>query len=93
MEEKIKSLFLLKVIFSYLDNERKLHLIRYNKKLKRIMNINITHYKRLSGKYIIYETKRKGKEYNAYNDLLLFEGEYFKEKKMGKEKNMIIKEI
>ena len=86
MVENIKSLFILKLIFLHLEPERKLYLIRYNQKLKKIMNINIRHYKILSGKYIKYETKNEGKEYNAYNDLLLFEGEYFKGKKNGKGK-------
>ena len=35
----------------------------------------------------------KGKEYNYYNGLVLFEGEYLNGKKMEKEKNIMIMEI
>ena len=47
------------------------------------MNINLINYQLLSQKYIIYETKEKIKIYNAFNDRLIFEGEYFNGK--GKE--------
>ena len=36
------------------------------------------------GKYIIYETNNKGKEYNSYNDELIFEGDYLNGERNGK---------
>ena len=47
----------------------------YNKFFQEKLGLNITDFKRYSGKYIILEINGKGKEYNAYNDKLLFEGE------------------
>ena len=38
----------------------------------------------ISGKYIIYESEKKGKEYNGYTDDLIFEGEYLNGKRNGK---------
>ena len=70
-------------IFLYIKEELKLKLINYNKALQNKININLTNYKFFSGKYIIFETKEKGKEYNAYNDNLLFEGEYLNGKRNG----------
>ena len=49
------------------------------------MNINLINYKIFSGRYIIYEEKGKGKEYDN-EDYLIFEGEYLNGKKNGKAK-------
>ena len=38
------------------------------------------------GKYIIYESDRKGKEYNSYDDELKYEGEYLNGERNGKGK-------
>ena len=49
------------------------------------MNFKLINYKFYSGKYIIYETNIKGKEYDGYDDRLLFEGEYLNgERLIGK---------
>ena len=40
------------------------------------MNINLINYKIYSGRYILFETNKKGKEYNSYKDNLLYEDEY-----------------
>ena len=80
------------IIFSYIDNKTKLRIVKYNKSFQNKININILDYRRLSGKYILYETKGKGKEYNAYNDELLFEGEFLNGKRWngkGKEYGII----
>ena len=80
----IKSKYIIKIIISILDEKGKLKLLKYNKNLQKIMNINIINYITLSQKYIIYEIDGKGKEYNGYDDNLLFEGEYKNEKRNGK---------
>ena len=64
------------IIFSYIDNKTKFRTVKYNKRFQNKININIMDYRRLSGKYILFEKKGRGKEYNAYNDELLFDGEY-----------------
>ena len=75
MLKYIKSSFVIKRIFIHLYDKYQLKIIKYNKSLQNKINISLNNYKILSGKYIIYETDRKGKEYN-YKGEFLFEGEY-----------------
>ena len=83
MLDKIKSQYILKLIFLNVCNETKLRLIMSNKKLMNKININLLDYKLLSGKYFIGHSNGHGKEYNSYNDKLLFEGEYIDRKRYG----------
>ena len=85
--KRIKSLYFLKIVFSFSDEKQKLKIIKYNKNLQRSLNISLINYKFFSGKYIIYESDGRGKEYDGYSDELRFEGEYLNE--MEKEKNMM----
>ena len=85
--KNIKSIFFTRIIFSNLNERKKLDIMKYNKNLQKILNIKLIHYKFLSGKYIIYETKGKGKEYYGENDTLYYEGEYSHGKKNGKIKS------
>ena len=85
MLENIKSLYYLKILFSLLDDGIKLNLFRYNKNFQTKIDINIMNYKRFANKYIIKEDN-KVKEYNIYNDELIFEGEYLNGKRNGKGK-------
>ena len=48
--ELIKSLYILKNIFSLLYLKRKLNLIKYNKKFQKIFEIDVNYYKQKSGK-------------------------------------------
>ena len=82
--ENIKSIFFYRILFSNLDEKIKLKIIKYNKKLKKQIDIKLINYKVYSGKYIVYETNIKGKEYDAYDDNLLFEGEYLNGERNGK---------
>ena len=82
--ENITSVYFLQKIFSYMDEKVKLKAIRYNKKLQKKNDISLINYKIFSFRYIIYETKIKGKEYNGFNDNLLFEGEYLNGERHGK---------
>ena len=79
----IKSKYILNIIFSNINDERKLFLIKYNNKTKDRLNIDLIDYKFLSGKYFIGKRNGKGKEYNILNDELLFEGEYIDGKRTG----------
>ena len=85
----VKSSYFIRIIFSFMDEKQKLKLIKYNKSLKENMNIRLVSYKIFSRKYIIYETNKKGKEYDTYldkNDVLIYEGEYLNGKRNGKGK-------
>ena len=86
MLKNIKSSYFSEIIFSYMDEGTKLKLIKYNKSLQKNLNINIINYKHFKGSYIIYEQNKIGKEYNGYNDLLIFEGEYLNGQRNGKGK-------
>ena len=83
---KIKSIYFSRMIFSSLREKLKLDLIKYNKNLQKEFNISLLNYKIFSGKYIIFEDNEYGKEYDAYNDNLIFEGEYLNGKRNGKGK-------
>ena len=86
MLDKIKSLYYVRNIFAYVNEKRKLETVKYYKSLQNKININIFNYKIYSRKYIIYGEKDYGKEYNAYTDELIFEGEYLNEKRNRKGK-------
>ena len=86
MLKNIKSSYFNSIIFSYIDERQKLKIIKCNKNLQKNMNISIINYKFFSGKYIIYESNGIGKEYNGYDDKLIFEGEYLNGERNGKGK-------
>ena len=50
--DEIKSFFLLKRIFSFIDEKRKLELIKYNKSIQNKIDIDIIYYIQCSKKYI-----------------------------------------
>ena len=74
MIENIKSMFFLKLIFSFTKKKKKLELVKYNKRLQKNLELSLFNHKLFSGRYIIFENKIKGKEYSSYNEVLLFEG-------------------
>ena len=86
MLKNIKSSYFIEIIFSFIEEGAKLKLIKYNKSFQKNFNISIINYKHFKGRYIIYEKNMIGKEYNGYDDLLLFEGEYLNGQRNGKGK-------
>ena len=86
MLQKIRSSYIMEIPFSLLSWQKALNLVKYNNSLKSRMNININNYMEYSGKYIIYETKGKGKEFDKYSDKLIYEGEYLNGERNGKGK-------
>ena len=82
MLDNIKSSYITQILFSYLTELHKLKLAKYSKKLKNKI-LCLINYKIYSGRYIIYETKFKGKEYNGYNNKLIYEGEYLNGERNG----------
>ena len=69
-----------------MDEKQKLKIIKYNKSLQKNININIINYKFFTGKYIIYQSKRIGKEYIGKDNILIYEGEYLNGERNGKGK-------
>ena len=86
MMDNIKSSFFLEILFSFFEERQKLTLIKYNKKLQKILNKNIINYKFFTEKYIIYGENRKGKEYLGFNNQLVFDGKYLNGIRNGKGK-------
>ncbi len=80
----IKSVYIKKEIFSYLNIKVYLDMIIYNKELQQMFGVNIEDYKKISKKYLIFENG-KVKEYTRDN-ILIYEGEYLKRKRNGKGK-------
>ena len=84
MLAEIKSLFFIKNLFTYVIERKKIDIVKYNKSIQNIINININNYKYFSGKYIIYKDNKNAKEYNGFNNDLIYEGEYSNGKRNGK---------
>jgi len=84
MLEGIKSHYFIKKLFSHLYEKTKLDIVKYNKILQNRIKISLINYKFWSHRYIEFETKKEGKEYDYIDDKLIFEGEYLNGKRNGK---------
>ena len=82
----IKSSYILKLVFSFLNEEQKMKIIIYNKQIQKKLDVNIEVYKKISGRYKIGEKNGKGKEYKLGIDKMIYKGEYLNGKKNGKGK-------
>ena len=69
-----------------MPEERKLKMLKYNKTLQSYLNIGIINYMHFKNKYIVYDTKGIGKEYDYYSGKLIYEGEYLHGERNGKGK-------
>ena len=87
MVKNIKSSYFIKLVLQYVNEKTKLKIIKYNKNEQKSLNISIINYKYFSQRYIIYQSNRIGKEYNGYDDILIYEGEYLSGERNGKERN------
>ena len=82
----IKSSYIVKKIFSFLKEKKRLKIIEYSKELQKLCLIGIEDYKKMSGKYRIGERNGRGKEYIINTNKKIFEGEYLNGEKNGKGK-------
>ncbi len=85
LRKVVKSIYNIKAIFSYIDNDHKLKLIVYNKAYQKLFNVNydIDYIKKKSARKIVGEINGKGKEYTLKTNTLLVKG-------MEKGKNIIL---
>ena len=81
----INSYFITKIVFTYVNEGQKLKICKHTKSLQKEIDISLLNYKLFKGKYLIYETKGFGKEYNKY-DKLVFEGGYLNGERNGQGK-------
>jgi len=86
IEKTIKSLYIIKDIFSFLSKKLKLNIVIYNKQLQKKLDINAKDYKRESEIYREGKRNGKGKEFDKLDNKILFEGEYLNGKRNGKGK-------
>ena len=84
--ENMKSTYFIIKLFLNVDDKKKLKLIKYNKRIQRILDININNYKLFKRKYVVYDKNGIAKEYGIYDDKLKFEGEYLNGERNGKGK-------
>ena len=84
MLKTIKSSYFIPILFSYIHEIQKLKVIKYNKILQTNLNISILNYKYFTGRFILYESNRIGKEINYIDNTLRFEGEFLNGKRHGK---------
>ena len=63
----IKSSYIQKQIFSFLNEKQNLKMIIYNKKLQKLCLVGIEDYKKKSGKYKIGGKKKNWKRERIYN--------------------------
>ena len=71
----IKSKYFVKLIFSFTMFKKQLEIVKHNKNLQNQIDVNLINYKIFSGRYIEYESNGKTKEYDSYDDHLIYEGE------------------
>ena len=75
--KEVKSDFFKDKLFSLLSIKTKLGIIKYNKVLQDILNINKEDYKMYkSGRYKLGDLKGKVREFSLENNSLIFIGEY-----------------
>ena len=77
---------MIKSIFNFLDEKRKLNIIKYNRNYQNQLNIDIEDYEKESGKLKIGEKNGNVKIYLLNSNKLLFDVEYLNGKKHGKAK-------
>ena len=82
----VKSFYIFKLIISYLSENRKLNIIKYNKNIRNQFDINIEYIKKISGKYKIKGLNGIEKEYALNTNILLFEDKYLNGKRNGQGK-------
>ena len=84
----------MRFFLSYVNEKKKLILLKYNKNIQTKLNITLLYYKIFSGNYttIFENNNKKGKIFDEYKDKLILEGEFSNGKKTEKEMNIMMME-
>ena len=83
IQKSVKSIYIIKYVFSLLDENKKLNLIIYNKRIQNQLGINLEKYKLRSSRIFHGNKNEIGKEFKLGTNILLFEGNYLNGKKNG----------
>ena len=86
LKSSVKSKYIIQKIFLYLNDKKKIFMIRYNKYYNNLLEIDIELYKKISGKIKIGGINGYGKEYKLDSMDLIFKGFYIKGKRNGEGK-------
>ena len=86
LKYSVKSEYILKKIFSFLEKHKELLVINYNKIIQNQLNDNIDDYKKTSHIYREIEKNGMGKEFLTKDNVLIFEGQYENWKRNGEGK-------
>ena len=86
LNKGVKSSYIIKSIFSYLKESRKIKLVAFNKKYQNKFGIKIEDIKITSGKLKFAPWNGYGKEFCLKSGELIYEGEYLNGKRNGKGK-------
>ena len=82
----INSFYVVKEIFSFLNENQKLSMIIYNKQLQKKFLVDIKDYQNINRRYKIVDKNGKGKEYILNTNTIIFRGEYINGKRNGEGK-------
>ena len=91
--ENIKFIYIFNKIVSFLNDSCIMEIIKYNLNVQKKLGIDISHYRKRSGKYKNGSKNGIAEEYTLDKRVLLFKGQYLNGKKNGHEKNIIIRLI
>ena len=83
---QVKSRYIIKKIFSNLNDRRKALVTLYNQKINDILNIDLDFIKKVSGIFKEAPINGKGKEYILGTNIKIYEGGYKNKKRSGKGK-------
>ena len=84
--KEIKSSYFITKIFDFINEKRKLDIVKYNKNYQNLLDLDIINYRTLSGRFIVKEENGIIKEYDDINYNIIYEGEYLNGKRHGKGK-------
>ena len=79
----VKSNYIFKLIFSFLEEKEKLNILKYNKLYQKQCSKTIDDYKNISGRYKKDGINGLGAEYLLNKKILIFKGEYLNGKRSG----------
>ena len=89
LQKAIVSKYIIADIFGLLGKDKKLKVITYSTKMKKILGICLDDYKKRSLKVFVGERNGIGKEYKKDTNIIVFEGQYLKGKKKWKRKRIL----
>ena len=86
LRKSINSKYMMKEIFAFLEEKRKLNIMKYNKAYQKLFGVQLGCYVNMSGKFRTGNRNGMGKEFVLSDHILIFEGNYLNGKRHGKGK-------